>query len=458
MSTCLKPTPLHHSVGKRGIPVYERCVRIFNFHPSRFPFFYGWMIMAVGTLGILCSVPGQTIGVAAFTESLLEVLELTRTQMSLAYMIGTMSSACLLTSAGMAYDRFGARRAAATACAGLGCVLLALSRVDRIVENVSQWLPLLSPAQVGFGVILLLFFLLRFSGQGVLTLVSRNMMMKWFDRYRGWVTAITGLVIAPLFAVAPMLLNQGVLRMGWRETWWMLGCVCGFGFALVALAFYRDHPEDYGLLPDGPLRSRVRKHERPAPSVPLAFTLGEATRTFRFWVFAIGISLSAFYVTGLSFHVASIFETSGYTGTQGFSVFFPGAILALALRPFVGWSADRLPLKFVLAYMMGSLCISGIGLMRLSYAEGIWLLIAGNGLSGSAFEPLMSVSWPNLFGRKHLGAISGLAMSVTVFSSALGPLAFSLCYSFTGAYALSGAGVLMIAGVFAGLALSLRDT
>ncbi|MEX2382450.1 MAG: MFS transporter [Opitutales bacterium] len=433
-------------------------MRSLNFDPKRFPCFYGWIIMAVGTLGVLCSLPGQTIGVAAFTEPLLEVLGLSRTQMSLAYMIGTMCSAFLLTFAGMAYDRFGARRTAAAACVGLGCVLVALSRVDRIVGLVNRWIPVLSPAQTGFGVILLLFFLLRFSGQGVLTMVSRNMMMKWFDRYRGWVTGITGLVIAPIFALAPMLLNQGVMRIGWRDTWWVLGCVCGFGFALVALVFFRDHPEDYGLLPDGPFRNRVRKQMRPVPSVPPAFTLGEALRTFRFWVFAIGISLSGFYITGLSFHIASVFETSGYSAAQGFAVFLPGAIIALVLRPFVGWSADRIPLKYILAYMMTALCISGVGLMRLSQPLGIGMMVAGNGMAGSAFDPLMSVSWPNLFGRKHLGAISGMAMSVTVFSSALGPLAYSLCYSYTGAYVLSGMGVVIISAVFLVLALCTRDT
>lgn len=414
--------------------------------------------MAVGTLGVLCSLPGQTIGVAAFTEPLLDVLGLTRTQMSLAYMIGTMSSAFLLTFAGMAYDRFGARRTAASACVGLGCVLVALSRVDRIVGWVGEWIPSVSPARIGFGVILLLFFLLRFSGQGVLTMVSRNMMMKWFDRYRGWVTGITGLVIAPLFALAPLLLNQGVLRLGWRETWWLLGWVCGFGFALVALLFFRDHPEDYGLLPDGPFRNRVRTHTRPEPAVPPAFTLGEAILTFRFWVFAIGISLSGFYITGLSFHIASVFETSGYSAAQGFAVFLPGATIALVLRPFVGWSADRIPLKYILAYMMTALCISGTGLMLLSHPSGIVLLVIGNGMAGSAFDPLMSVSWPNLFGRQHLGAISGLAMAVTVFSSALGPLAYSLCYSYTGAYVLSGLGVVLISAVFLGLALCTRNT
>ena len=45
------------------------------FPPSRLPFFYGWVILGAGIIGILMSIPGQTMGVSVFTENLLEDLE-----------------------------------------------------------------------------------------------------------------------------------------------------------------------------------------------------------------------------------------------------------------------------------------------------------------------------------------------------------------------------------------------
>ena len=42
------------------------------FAPRNLPFFYGWWLAAVGTLGILASMPGQTMGVSVFTDQLLE--------------------------------------------------------------------------------------------------------------------------------------------------------------------------------------------------------------------------------------------------------------------------------------------------------------------------------------------------------------------------------------------------
>ena len=100
--------------------------------PQNWPFFYGWVILFVGTLGILLTIPGQTIGVSTFTDSLLVVLKLSRDELSIAYMFGTMLSALLLTQAGKFFDRFGALRTALIASIGLGISLLYLSQLDRI--------------------------------------------------------------------------------------------------------------------------------------------------------------------------------------------------------------------------------------------------------------------------------------------------------------------------------------
>jgi hypothetical protein len=42
------------------------------FQPSKTPFFYGWIILLFSTLGILFSIPGQTIGLAVFTDSFID--------------------------------------------------------------------------------------------------------------------------------------------------------------------------------------------------------------------------------------------------------------------------------------------------------------------------------------------------------------------------------------------------
>ena len=72
----------------------------FPFRPSAFPFYYGWIVLAASTVGMVMSAPGQTIGVSVFTESLLEVTGLSRVEFSNAYLMGTLASGLMLPYAG----------------------------------------------------------------------------------------------------------------------------------------------------------------------------------------------------------------------------------------------------------------------------------------------------------------------------------------------------------------------
>ena len=108
----------------------------FPFNPVNWPFFYGWVVIVVGTLGILMSIPGQTIGVSTFTDSLIDVLSINRDQISLAYMVGTVLSSFLLTGAGKLYDTHGVRLVAGIGSFALGLSLIVLSQIDVIISAI----------------------------------------------------------------------------------------------------------------------------------------------------------------------------------------------------------------------------------------------------------------------------------------------------------------------------------
>lgn len=62
----------------------------FPFAPRRLPFFYGWVIVGVATLGVVMSIPGQTMGVSVFTDHLIRVTGLTRLELAYTYLVGTL--------------------------------------------------------------------------------------------------------------------------------------------------------------------------------------------------------------------------------------------------------------------------------------------------------------------------------------------------------------------------------
>lgn len=54
------------------------------------PFFYGWVVLAAGTLGIIMTSPGQTYAVSIFTEHFITDLDLSRSMVSTRYSAGTL--------------------------------------------------------------------------------------------------------------------------------------------------------------------------------------------------------------------------------------------------------------------------------------------------------------------------------------------------------------------------------
>jgi len=405
------------------------------FPVSKIPFFYGWVILAAGTIGILMSIPGQTMGVSVFTESLLSDLQINRNSLSLAYLVGTLGSGLIITRAGKLYDKHGARVMAFIAGVMLGLMLVYLTRIDRLVDSLSgaAWI---SPALLTFVLLAIGFWGIRFFGQGLLTMVSRNMVMKWFNRRRGLANAVLGIFSALGFSVAPKILDQVILRLEWRGAWIFLAILVGIGFALFVLLIFRDNPEDCGCQPDGKL-GKGKKGRRP-PSLPdHDFSLREARLTIAFWAFTLGLSLSALYISGLTFHVVSVFEASGLTREQGLGIFIPTSLIAVGVQFLGGYASDYIRLKFLLLIFALGMAFSILGLTMLGeFPVAYWMIIAGNGVVWGLYTVLIGVTWPRFYGLKNLGAISGFSLSWTVIGSALGPYMFSLSMDLTGSYDL----------------------
>jgi len=421
------------------------------FPPAKWPFFYGWMILVVGTLGMIMSAPGQTMGVSVFTDHLIEALKITRFQLSLAYMFGTIASSLLLIKGGALYDRYGARTCCVAVAILLGLTLLALSRVDIITE----WLVKTASLgeyriQTAFVTVLLAFFFLRFFGQGMLSMVSRNMIVKWFDRRRGLAIGISGVFVGFGFSCAPRFLEYLVQSFTWRGAWVLCASVIGLGFAIVALLFYRDNPEDCGLRPDGLPPDPSYSSAEEAKS---AYTLREAIRTYPFWILNLGLGMLALYSTAVTFHIVSIFSTAGMDRVQAVSIFIPSSIIAVFVNLIAGRLSDFMRLKYLLILLLAGLSVQSIAVALLRPGFWVWVLIVTKGISEGLFGVLMAVSWPRFYGRIHLGAIAGFNMSCTVFFSAIGPSLFAFSLATTDSYRISSLLCGAVSAVLAFLAL-----
>lgn len=401
--------------------------------PEKSPVFYGYIIVVMGTLGVIISIPGQTIGVSAFNEPIQEALGLNSDRFSFAYMAGTLLSSLFLTRAGKLYDRFGARWVAFFSTLGLAVSLL-LCASSKFVSETIQHIMHIEHWLISTIIIGLFLFLLRFSGQGVLTMASRNMIMKWFDTRRGRVNAVSSAIVAVTFSISPRWTFRLVDNYGWSKAWIYLAFILII-LAFIVFQFFRDKPEDHGLLQDGGRRLNEKSNAAESLSAKRQFTLAEAKETRAFWMYSLMLSFNAFFVTGFTFQIESIFVTSGFSAERGITIFLPVSIISLTVTIIGNAIADWIKLIYLLYAMILGGIFSSLGLVFLSMGFGYYFLLFGNGLLGGIFAILVSITWPRFFGRKCLGEISGKAMSMIVMASAVAPFLFSLSLTYLKTYA-----------------------
>ena len=202
------------------------------------PFFYGWVVLAAGTFGMMMTTPGQTLGVSVFLDKIIADLGVSRSFVSLLYTVGTVTGSFVLPFVGRFIDRRGPRLAVVLIAAlfALACGYMGL------VRNVAMLL-------VGF-------VLVRGLGQGSLSLVSQHVVNLWFVRRRGLAVGLTGLGMAAATAFFPMIIESLIASYGWRQAYVLLGLLVGVTILPVGAVLFRSRPESFGLDPTAGVRAR----------------------------------------------------------------------------------------------------------------------------------------------------------------------------------------------------------
>ena len=413
------------------------------FDPARVPFFYGYMIFFCSAAGMVMSGPGQTIGVTAFTDYLIENLHISRFQLSLAYMVGTVVSALLIGRAGKLLDYHSVRLVTSVAVAGLGGFLCYMAYSDYIASFFG------GGVVAAIVVVTVGFWGLRFCGQGILSLSSRTMLMKWFDKKRGRVNSLLGVSIVVTFSLMPKVYHMLMGFGGWRVAWVILGCF-SLLYIFFILLFYRDNPEACGLVPDGGVDVEEEKEEEELHiQKEEEWEYKDVLRNYTFWIFNLSYALYSMVVTAVTFHVVSIFKTAGRSEEEAFSIFLPIAVIGVVFNLLTGFVSDRPRVKhrlhfFLLGMLVGLILVS-MGVLLLGNSSlGYYLLILGQGMSAGFFGATSSLIWPRYFGRTHLGQVSGYSMAYMIFFSAIGPSIYGWSFEFFGGYSAASKIVMVV--------------
>lgn len=375
--------------------------------------FYGWWMVGLCALTFAMTGPGQTIGISAFIDPMMETLDLTRTEISTAYLIGTIASGLIIPLVGSMLDRLGSRVSMALIGGLFGVVLASMAGVIGLVGLV-----------LGFSAIRI--------GQTALSLVSATAVTPWFDRRRGFALGVTTAVGASLIFVFPLGSLALIASFGWRSAWGILGASVLLIVVPVSLKGVVDQPLNLGQMADGrgPL-SEAAAHQRVSAR---SFRRREALMTSSYWIITTSMAAVSAVGTALTFHQVDILGDQGLTPFEAAANFLPQMVGTLVATLVVGAAVDRFSVSRLVVGVM--IMLIGALLLVEHVTPGVAATVYGLvlGAASGASRIVEAGATPRLFGLAHLGSIRGTIRFTAVVASAVGPVLMSTTREMLGTY------------------------
>ncbi|TRM10987.1 MFS transporter [Lentibacillus cibarius] len=374
-------------------------------------FYYGWLIVFIGGLGLFFSGPGQTYSNAAFIDQYIEDFGWSRTKVSSLYSTATLIAGIMMMFVGRYIDRYGQRFMMVM----VGTVFALACFWNSMVSNMFM-------LAIGF-------FFVRLLGQGTMSLIPNTLTAQWFVKKRGRAFSFMTLGSFASATLFPVINTWIIDTWDWQMAWRFWGVALLVVFVPFALFGVRNRPEEMGLEPDGLQSETDDETNEPIASTALPesdedWTLKEAMRTWAFWGILISVGIPAMINTGITFHIISIFDTNGLSPAIAAMVLSLMAFAGIPVSFVSGFITERIPTNYLLASVFA---IEIIFLLMLLVTESVLMAIlfgivwgAANGLERIG----MNIIWPDYFGRKYVGSINGVGMTMVVIGSSLGPLPF----------------------------------
>lgn len=403
------------------------------------PWFYGWLMLPIAMLGMMCTSPGQSFGVSVFRPYMEDQLGIETANFAWAYAVATIVGAMPLLFLGTLMDRYGPRRLLVfvVLLLTLGCVVI--SQAGGLIT-------------LGIGLTML-----RMFGQASLGMLSTTTLSLWFNRRLGLANGIMVTGFALAIALVPTL-SQGLIeQVGWRHAYIGLGLIASAVMLPLLGVVYRNRPEDVGQRVDGEAvlehaeakmavleetveHERIMGSDQPEGSgiEPVSWTLKQAMGTRAFYITACGVAYFALAVTAFTMCMAPIFRAQGYDDTMS-SQATATMLWALGLTLMVtqipaGKLADMVPLNLILSVGCLLMAVPALLLTLPNSYQYLWVIGITLGLSQALIGATGGTLWAKYYGRDHIGKIKGVVSKFFIVASATGPVILDVGHQYTNSY------------------------
>ena len=259
-------------------------------------------------------------------------------------------------------------------------------------------------------------FLMRFSGQGLMSHTSTTTISRFFEKSRGKALSTIWFGLSSAEFILPVLVTYLFVIYSWRLVWQGIAIIIIIFLPFVVLNTIKKIK----------LESR-EKDSNPKKSFKIkSWRRREVIKDFRFYIISLNMLAMPWIATGVFVYQSFISDSKMwniYTIPKAFMVYSLASIITLFLS---GFLVDKFTSRKLIPIMNIPLLIAMFVLFSYQHEISAFIFLGLVGISNGLANVLGSSTWAEIYGVKFIGSIKALTTAFMVFSTAFGTAVFGL--------------------------------
>ncbi|MDB2580240.1 MFS transporter [Candidatus Pelagibacter bacterium] len=339
---------------------------------------------------------GQSYFLGLFNSSIREALSISHGQFGSIYASATLCSSLLLIWVGKKIDDVNIFKFAFFVIILLSFACFFFSRITSVF------------------LLFIAIFLMRFSGQGMMSHTASTTISRYFTKTRGRALSISWFGLSSAEFIMPVLMVYLLTFIEWQNLWLIFSIS-----VLIILPI-----ASFLLIKNLNLDSREANDENIKEVEIKQWKRREVIKDYRFYIISFNMLAMPWIFTGFAVFQSFVQTSKGwgpYVIAQSFMSYSVLSVLTLFLS---GFLIDKFTSRKLLIYMNIPLLLSVIVLFFFDTPITAFIFLGLVGISNGFANILGSSTWAELYGVKYLGSIKALTTALMVFATAFGTALF----------------------------------
>jgi MFS family permease len=356
-------------------------------------------VIVFGFIFTFFSSFGQSFFLGLFNESIRNELDITHGQFGSIYASATLLSSFLLIWVGKKIDDINIFRFALYVTLLLAFSCFFFSKISSIVF------------------LFIAVFLMRFSGQGLMSHTATTTISRFFTKSRGKALSIGWFGLSTAEFILPVLIVYLLTLTAWQNIWLSISVFIIFFLPFISFALIKNL--NFDSREDVNDQNFVEKEIK-------NWTRIEVLKDYRFYIVCLNMLAMPWIATGVFVYQSYITESKEWGEFVIAQSFMAYSVLSVITLLGSGFLIDKFTSRKLLIFMNIPLLISMLVLFYLDISISAFIFLGLIGISNGLANVLGSSTWAEIYGVKYIGSIKALTTALMVFSTAFGTALFGL--------------------------------